>query len=36
MNASDHAVVVSPTKPKPLKGNLIYYSCTLFLLLLSL
>jgi len=29
MNAGDHALVISPTKPKPLKGNFILYSCTL-------
>jgi len=29
MNASDHAAVISPTKPKSLKGNLILYFCTL-------
>ena len=29
MNASDHAAVISPTKPKSLKGTLILYFCTL-------
>jgi len=29
MNAGDHAMVISPTKPKPLKGNFIQYSCML-------